>query len=114
MTDIDILTAAINKATAGGWAPWNVAITVEPFDDTYCVCIDGSNWPLETIIFNHDFAKALWRDPIVVNQKQIDRLNSGKTVELTKKMKPFKDIYKAHLMQMVVAEDPIKYLGDNI
>ena len=50
----------------------------------------------EELIFNHDFAKALW--PC----KELDMYHE----EIC--------IWKHHLQQMVIADDPIKYLGENI
>jgi len=52
----------------------------------------GINY-LYGILFNHDFAKALW------GNKQIGNVWIP---------------YLWHLQQMVISDDPIKYLGENI
>lgn len=69
-------------------------------------------WP-EALIFNHDFAKALWG---------VGRISKEATspleVERTPYTERFKDwalpLYQWHLQQMVIAPDPIKYLGEHI
>ncbi len=62
------------------------------------------NFTTEQIIFNHDFAKALWG-----NRETKDHF--GGQVE-------FYDFggedWQYHLMCMVIAENPIEYLGANI
>jgi hypothetical protein len=71
----------------------------------------------EQLIFNHDFAKALWGDEekdchcVVCGTTWSHLLDcpyrsSGRNLWL--------DAYKYHLQQMVIADDPIKYLGDNL
>lgn len=54
----------------------------------------------EAFIYRHDFAKALWGD------KPYYRFD-GDTLETPKQ-------WQYHLQQMVISDDPIKYLGDNI
>jgi len=50
--------------------------------------------PLEYAIYNHDFAKALW-----LNKRNYY---------------PDVPAWQYHLQNMVVSEDPIKYLGEHI
>lgn len=128
MNDKEILEKAIQKAIDGGWDlslisnGWGVDDFRKPV-----VGKDGDIWQYdgddkwitlhkEVIIFNHDFAKALWSNPIIITEDQYEELQDGKLVktENTKEYGlPF-PMFKYHLMQMVISDDPIKYLGDNI
>lgn len=105
----EVLEKAIQKAIEGGWEPlssglptsitqWRGTNSVE-----VAVIYGWDNevlWvrELEGIIFNHDFAKALW---------------GVETIKETNKY--YGDPkWQHHLQQMVIADDPIKYLGDNL
>ncbi len=106
MTNQEILEKAIQKAIDGGYTnvPKFVGITIEQYAEDL---LTNDNKPYD-IIFNHDFAKALWGEP-----KEVDfgKRDSGG-------MKIFgvpKTIgWQYHLQQMVIAEDPIKYLGEHL
>lgn len=65
------------------------------------------------IIFNHDFAKALWGE-------EVEEVREAKVIYA-----PYADgnkqfssppilVWCFHLQQMVIANDPIAYLGSNI
>jgi len=57
------------------------------------------------LIFNHDFAKALWGGGVYAN---FYAGKHGDTID-------FKGLnWQGHLINMVIADDPIKYLGENI
>lgn len=124
MTNQQILTKAIQKAIDGGWdiyafmdAPgegtqWYVS------DDTSALVLPygrggGNAKSPESVIFNHDFAKALWGEegcPYDVYSNRKEASGTGG---------PDEDWYDGetwefHLQQMVIAKDPIKYLGENI
>jgi hypothetical protein len=112
-----ILTKAIQKAIEGGWEQnlhylhgnlkdkeaifmkWvsNLELAGDHayynYDEYFCV--------LE-LIFNHDFAKALWGECTTWFNNQY-----GPGIVP-------KDGYQFHLQQMVIADDPIAYLGENI
>jgi hypothetical protein len=86
MTDQEILERAIQKAIAGGW------------EDGKAILKLGAVRAPQAFIFNHDFAKALWGDMHPMN----DHIPNWQLA------------WQYHLMQMVIAEDPIQYLGKNI
>lgn len=97
MTDQEILTKAIEKAIAGGWDTTFMG-TVGPLKYT----VEGLEWGSsviasceEQLIFDHEFAKALW--PGQINGPGF-----------------LGPLWYFHLQQMVVADDPIKYLAGNI
>lgn len=55
------------------------------------------------VIFNHDFAKALWGDnEVIVYSDTYEDIHE------------YLPNWQYHLQQMVIANDPIKYLGENI
>lgn len=112
MSNQEILEKARNKAIKNGWAG-------SPFIDNaseYAKLAEsklltdivyGDNWWELVVLFMppHDFAKALWGE--MPNQKMFSSAPSAKQIFKTK-------AWQYHLQQMVIAEDPIKYLGDNL
>ena len=120
MTHQKILEKAIKKAIDGGWRPladgrpthihqWKdkvggaIAIaTIFPDRDSEVTWVRE----LEGIIFNHDFAKALWGDEFKYFVARDGRGTSVGEIEYA--------VYKYRLQQMVIADDPIKYLGENV
>lgn len=106
MTRQEILTKAIEKAIAGGWYSFagdvfgkltidDVLIRFNPHGQGLEWTVKGheSNWSLvEALIYSHDFAKALW---------------PGNATDAVPD-------WKDHLQQMVIADDPITYLGENL
>lgn len=95
MKDKEILEKAIQKARARGWTNkerW-IESGWEPNDIE-----QGIHLPL---IFNHDFAKALW-------SKQCKNAGGDHGTE---GCIPW---WRYNLQQMVIADDPIKYLGEHL
>lgn len=120
MTDKEILEKAIQKAIDGGWliakkkAQLRAVEYPEVYDDyddtANCIIINLKNNRIpvqfestESIIFNHNFAKALWGD----NGTTIQGLKCSGDEGVV----PY---WAYNLQQMVIAENPIKYLGENI
>jgi hypothetical protein len=100
MSNQQILEKAIQKAINGGWEN-NTA-----FYDYQSRGISDEAL-LGELIFNQNFAKALWGE------------NNGWSCDMANC--PSKDCacgkakyWQHHLQQMVIAKDPIKYLGENI
>ena len=51
------------------------------------------------IIFNHDFAKALWGETqAIIRERNYSHMS----------------FWQYHLQEMVIADDPIKYLGESL
>lgn len=102
MTDKEILEKAIQKAIDNGWD--NSPIDSMEWSDNDGAwrydAIGGESWhyqtDINTIIFSHDFAKALW----------------GESTQQA--YGPDFDGWQYHLQQMVIDDDPIKHLGENI
>lgn len=116
MTNQEILTRAIEKAIAGGWDGlkgyplWNIHDSGNSFTPAL-LCVPSPDKKTKAhigayeVIFNHGFAKALWGEP--------KRVVATKTTLIH----PPKSIFggwQYHLQQMVIADDAIKYLGENL
>lgn len=61
-------------------------------------------WP-EALIFNHDFAKALWGEDFIISHHANNLGQVGSWHQTA---------WRHHLQQMVIADDPIKYLGEHL
>jgi hypothetical protein len=104
MTNQQILEKAIQKAIDNGWqVPRSLSFMSNKeflyyLDDvTNPTTLKWLKFKCNELLFNHDFAKALWGEETSI-------AISGGTM--------FAWAY--HLQQMVIADDPIKYLGENI
>lgn len=100
MTHQEILTKAIGKAVAGGYSVTIGEKLLRVLPSFYKIdspdaLLARQEW-IRGIIFNHDFARALCGEE--------ERDPNG---WLTKRS------WKHELQDMVIAEDPIKYLGEN-
>lgn len=121
MTNQEILEKAIQKAIDGGWI-WMNRDGIE----SWRVLEDYAENQLEvttthhdkqrsqrylptTFIFNHDFAKALWGE----NWKSAELLDNIPKTD-TYRIGTVEPCWAWHLKNMVIAEDPIAYLGENI
>jgi hypothetical protein len=114
----EILERAVTKAIDGGWSPliseegyvpvkaWRIkdAFTIMWYADDNHNGTELNFW--QAIYLNHDFAKALW----------------GETKDFVELSKTFErgvvavaiDGWQYHLQQMVIADDPIKYLVEHL
>lgn len=111
MTNQQILEKAIQKAIDGGWTPLKgVNTNLLEFEISenktriiwrYNHVTSLEKWSVYGTIFNHDFAKALWPG------------NMPTGVNLPNWAEPT-PAWESHLQNMVIAEDPIKYLGDHL
>lgn len=112
MTNKQIIEKAIQQAqTAGCWDKYDIvshkdmgwtmtakhrkkALKDLKPGESYITAILSEN----DIIFNHDFAKSLWKD------EYIDVFG----------LQPQMKEWAYHLTQMVLSKDPIKYLGEHL
>lgn len=120
MNNQEILTKAIQKAIANGWKQPQELSFIS--NDEFLVYLTESTpgtlkwikFKLSELIYNHEFAKALWGEPYVMSHKEIKEAGytgGGGTGSMIDMKHPG---WKHHLQQMVIAEDPIKYLSDNL
>lgn len=98
MTYADILTKVLNKAINNGYPRFKKSHVVYAEKVRYrklFIIVDEDKyggkdlWCVESIIFSHDFAKAFWGEGGAFRE-------GG---------------WQFHLQQMVLEEDPIKYLA---
>lgn len=111
MSNQQILERAIQKAIDGGWdgdTRDHIGVHAETFQEGM---ISGIS--IEEVIFSHDFAKALFG----FHQQNI--YDIGVCTKCGMKLEGERyglEDYCAysHLQEMAIADDPIKYLGQNI
>lgn len=101
----DVFDRAVTKAIANGWD--------RKHSDGVCFIIRLTDASGETLIWDvldRGFAKALWGD-LEEDEEKLDivaeRGDDGYE-------NAYYRLWKKHLMQMVIADDPIKYLGEHI
>jgi hypothetical protein len=117
MSEGEILEKAIQKAIEGGWLADRVPKTVSKIQ---IILIENNvisvKWTSlgdylftseHVSVFNHDFAIALWGERVYVDVGYRDVNKAWQTTDNVPK-------WQYHLQQMVIANDPIKYLGENI
>jgi hypothetical protein len=92
MSDQQILEKAISLAIDGGWVPYEDGAAVAKGS------LRDNTW--QALIYHHEFARCLWGE---------DRYEVGTDHNQIKVHG-----WKWHLKNMVIAEDPIDYLGANI
>ena len=95
MTNEQILKKAIEKAVKNGWKQKNkynhLFTMMDLFSDTGKFFKMNDYFP---IIFSHDFAKAFWGDKFVPTENTSE---------------PY-IIWKHHLSNMVLEQEPLKYI----
>lgn len=106
MTNQQILEKAIQKAMANGWDEVDREFIVATDQNGFPYLLnDSGDYPktvnYHALIFNHDFAKALWPGNIL--------LDEGGVKIVTKE-----PLWRHHLMMMVVDPDPLVYLSQHI
>ncbi len=106
MTEAEILRKAIEKAMANGYA---TALVWDEETGTLCEAggLPGKYQPVcsNSIIFDHEFAKAFW------GEERFDGLvKDGDTLVRLVRLE-IEYWWQFHLQQMVLEENPVKYLG---
>lgn len=111
----EILEKAIEKAEKNGWTK-NYKIKMTWLNDdgsrriTAKVTVD--DWDtFAPIIFDHDFAKALWGEEPYA---KVVWPHPDYNVKTGAKELVFTSYWQYHLQRMSIAENPIKYLAENI
>lgn len=135
-TNQQILTKAIQKAVDGGWMPYFASLDPSMRKDNiiiryhegathinfdyemrgHIVGVGGYNMEPLSIIFNHDFAKALWGEHTesTVDEDGNDLARDYAGAAHGSVVRTVREGWRHHLQRMVIAEDPIKYLGEHI
>lgn len=128
-TNQEVLEKAIRKAIEGGWdllpskdSNWmwyvgegrvnGLCVHTKPdIEKTGLITYFGNEYQYERIIYNHDFAKAIWGEELITC---FECSEGGHTTDHGTNEPWTMFIWQYHLQQMVIAPNPIKYLGDNI
>jgi hypothetical protein len=84
MSNAEVLDRAIGKANANGWK--GSVVYPEVYESP------------EQLIYNHSFARALWGKEAPNCYCQVNGL----------------DMWQYHLQQMIIADNPVAYLGAHI
>lgn len=108
----DILEKAIQKAIDGGWRP-NYLNRLQLAKLTVGLKKDL----ISSLIYDHDFAKALWGE-----RKTTGKCTCGASLEgshtMTLNVAHSNELeqvgWQCHLQMMVIADDPIAYLGEHL
>lgn len=146
MDKAQILEAAIQKAIEGGWSN-----SLSGYEDILLYAMRGilgdpyDAPSIEQVIFNHDFAKALWGEYSATSyaphyipargypgekipKNEIKDSAKEENWNCTRCRKKWRQCFEKeclllqegnngwqrHLQNMVISEDPIKYLADNL
>lgn len=122
MTRIQTLHLLLTQAQANGfdfraWYLNNIAAFWPGTDDAVSYLASGSRY--FALVFSHEFARTFWKKGaqmhFVVPAASYSRRN-GQGQVVTINRKPFTrrtikaDVWKYHLRQMSVSDDPIRYL----
>lgn len=113
MTHAQIFSRAMHKAKANGWK--SSSLTWGMFGGNIRKLENDLPLYAHGVIFNHDFAKALWPDdgdiyhvdPVLVNPEIGDWYTDFQEQVPT-------ELWQKRLMEMVISDDPITYLGENL
>jgi len=114
MTQSEKLEALVRKAIDGGWQDLTHTMEWDTADQQWRYdAIGGEEWhsqiDLNTVIFNHDFAKALFGDNI---SEAVDSafMSASFSSELDIDQAGLVTIWQYRLQQAVIAEDPVGYM----
>lgn len=110
------LDEAIVKAMKAGWEPTYNGLEIKgrevgPSDITW-IATNGHRVYEDAyhLIFNHDFARALWPFPQIYNMAD---LSSEKKYTINGRIHQIVS-WQYHLQMMVIADSPLQYLKENI
>lgn len=116
MSNKEILEKAIQKAIDGGYSDLVTdgveVLGIDEFGEY--LKLKGKlqgyyDCAIYQLIFNHDFAKAIWD----TYPKRVHIVSHGRGKDGNERIEEL-PMWKYHLQQMVVSDDPIQYLGENI
>jgi hypothetical protein len=106
-----ILQSAIIIAMRNGWVKPRSLPSITPENLALDALRDIPYW--QGIVYSHDFAKALWgteEDQFMYPESEgVAPNDNQKQAELC-----WQEIWRYHLQQMVISDDPIAYLAENM
>lgn len=99
MTPQQKLQYIITKAIEGGWSADDGYTPDNLAEYMLSDSLNNAGYPLETIIFNHDFAKSIWGEEYMSGGDYYD---------------PTLPAFEYHLQQAVINPRPINYIYESI
>lgn len=103
MTNKQILRKVINKAAKNGYSSENeLKLLFDVFGINYMFCNFGAKPFYYTIIFSHDFAKAIWGEKWVWYENFFNKCPPDE-------MRGMVD-WQYHLQIMVLKKEPLRYI----
>lgn len=104
LTNKEILQRAIEKAEENGWKKPAIIMHEDTIDLWNPVDLEDDQVYVYGIIFSHEFAKAFWGEG--------DKSFGRRMLRIGDAYYPFyKNGWRLHLQQMVLEEEPLKYLA---
>lgn len=119
MTPQAILQKAIEKAIEGGF-DWSSNFVVDTADELGSIhdgliCkFEDELVNVEAVVFNHEFAKALWGEEWLLRDYWVDRMTEYSRGNVLQSWQMGPSPWQYHLQQMVISPDPIRYLEENM
>jgi hypothetical protein len=119
MTNQEILEKAIQKAISNGYPENKFKVGQDRgATEEYIIYFgEAGNYRYRSsyrLIFSHDFAKALWGEQETSSSTPEEHRGQYTGASGDYGAWVTKDGWQHHLQQMVIADNPIKYLGENI
>lgn len=108
MTNEEILRAAIEKAVMNGWEPINIEL-MRKYESVDLPEVLSKTVDYRRFIFDHDFAKAFWGEELVCAEDSPLHMAEDSECKYCEYPRVV-EAWQYHLQQMVLEEDPIKYL----
>jgi len=106
MTNKQILETAIQKAIDGGWKAPSLLLAL--YSSSHTLEIENQHVEMvRGMITSHNFAKALWGEDTDTGYEHECDICLSDTVY-------FLPTWQYQLQQMVIAEDPLAYLGEKL
>lgn len=119
MTELEILQKAVDKALANGWRPSGLETGTEADQLRY-----AKKHTTKLNIFDHDFARALWGDDEIqiwyepTEYKTANYQTPFGELSIDSEEDAWGELrttaWRYHLQQIVIADDPIQYLGEHL
>lgn len=115
MSNQQILEKAIQKAIDNKWDVELTDILQEM--QTWTSYRGQFSYP-SGLLFNHDFAKALWGEIHSMKRHGATRFSPEGSIHCSNcgvsSSSEIDHCWQYHLQQMVIADDPIKYIGEHL
>lgn len=107
MTDSDIIKKATSRAVKNGFSPGVMEVNIKHLEDNL-IELGVYKMIVRGIFLSHEFAKAFWSDKVIEVPGVEKVLSTTGCVKVVDKIRL--PVYQYHLQQMVIEQEPLKYL----